>query len=141
MLDDLAHPAILTPHPGEMARLSGCSTGEVVENRVGVAVDFARAHGVHLVLKGASTLVAHPDGSLWLNPSGNAGMATAGAGDVLTGTIGGLLALGVEPGAAARAGVFIHGAAGDLAEEETGQMGMIAGDILSKLPAVFRLFE
>lgn len=131
-------PLILTPHPGELARLCGLTAAEVQADRVGLALEKAKAWGVILVLKGAGTLTATPDGRLWVNPTGNPGLATAGTGDVLAGVIGGLLAQGLSAEEAAVAGVYLHGAAGDCAAEELGEVGMIAGDLLPRLPKVIR---
>jgi len=133
---------ILTPHPGEMARLltteSKKVTAEQVQaDRVTIARDFARAHGCYLVLKGYRTVVASPDGEIWINPTGNPGMATAGSGDVLAGVIAGLLGQGLSPLDACRVGVFLHGLAGDLAAEEVGEVPLMAGDLIAWLPAAF----
>ncbi len=144
-LDVIKHrsaPTILTPHPGEMARLLGMSVGEVQANRVEVARRAALEWGVTVVLKGAHSLIAHPDGQVFFNLSGNAGMATAGSGDVLTGVIAGMYAaLHFDVQAAARMGVFIHGLAGDLAAAELGEEGVIAGDILARVPDAIRTYR
>ncbi|HEV2494391.1 MAG TPA: NAD(P)H-hydrate dehydratase [Terriglobia bacterium] len=131
---------VLTPHPGEMARLTGQSVPQIQAHRVDVARDFAEQRSVHLVLKGFQTLVAAPDGQVWVNPTGNAGMATGGTGDVLTGMIAGLLAqfASRRVGEVAAAAVFLHGLAGDLAASELGQSSMIAGDLLATIPRAFR---
>ena len=126
---------ILTPHPGEMARLLGESmAGFVNRNRLGIARDFARAHSSIVVLKGARTILAHPDGATSISPTGNPGMATAGTGDVLTGMLAGLLAQGVSPWEGAQSGVFLHGLAGDLAARTYGYPSLMAGDLLASLP-------
>ncbi len=126
---------ILTPHPGEMARLLGTtSTQEINADRLTIAKDFAQVHSCVLVLKGARTIVAGPDGQAAICPTGNPGMATAGMGDVLTGMITGLLAQGLSAIQAAMAGVFLHGLAGDLAAKEFGQAGLIARDLLNRIP-------
>jgi ADP-dependent NAD(P)H-hydrate dehydratase / NAD(P)H-hydrate epimerase len=128
-------PPILTPHPGEMARLEVDATSQSVNaDRFGTARRFARERGVFLVLKGARTVVARPDGLLMVCPTGNPGMATAGTGDVLTGMVVGLLAQGVPSWEAACAATFLHGAAGDLAAQRLGCAGMIAGDLLEQIP-------
>jgi NAD(P)H-hydrate epimerase len=131
---------VLTPHPGEMARLAGLgSAKEVQADRIGVARRFATEKKLILVLKGWRTLVALPDGTLWVNPTGNPGMATGGTGDVLTGMIAGMLAQ--FPGDTARAvcaAVYLHGLAGDLAREAMGEQCMVAGDLIGQLPAAFR---
>jgi NAD(P)H-hydrate epimerase len=128
------HPAILTPHPGEMARLCGITTAEVQRGRIELARRFAAEHGVTLVLKGANTVVAAPDGSVYVNTTGNPGMATGGAGDVLAGIIGGLLAQGLDSVAAAALGVYWHGLAGDrAAAARHAAATLIAGDIIEAL--------
>jgi NAD(P)H-hydrate epimerase len=129
---------VLTPHPGEMARLLGTTAGAVQRDRIGTAQDFARKHGVTVVLKGAGTVVATPRGEAFVNASGNPGMATGGTGDVLTGMIGSLLAQGYGPEDAARLGVHLHGLAGDLAVREKGEAGMIAGDLIEMIPAAIK---
>ena len=124
---------IITPHPGEMARLIGSSVDEVQANRIDVATDFATTHRVYVVLKGHRTIIATPDGHVFINPTGNAGMATGGTGDVLTGMIAAWLAQLLDAEAACRLAVFLHGAAGDLAEAEEGQVAMIATDVIACL--------
>lgn len=132
-------PIVITPHPGEMSRLTGKSTAEVQSRRLETAREFAQAYGVTIVLKGAHTITGEPSGALSINLSGNPGMATGGSGDVLTGMIGGLLAQGLSPQDAARAGVYLHGLSGDLTGQARGQIGMIAGDLLDELPRAIRL--
>lgn len=140
LLRALSSPAvILTPHPGEMARLAACSVAEVETDRCQTAGHFAREYGVYLLLKGAGTVIAAPDGRIAVNGSGNAGMATGGMGDLLTGVIAALIAQGYEPFAACCLGAYIHGLAGDLVAEEKGQVGLTAGDLLEKLPYAFKL--
>lgn len=134
ILKKLRAPAVLTPHPGEMARLVNMSPAEVQKDRVSVARDFARAFHLNLVLKGAKTIVAHPDGTAYINPTGNAGMASGGMGDVLTGIIAGLIAQGVSPESAARIGVYLHGAAGDFLEKTMGPVGFLASDVMNTIP-------
>jgi NAD(P)H-hydrate epimerase len=130
-------PFILTPHPGEFGRLIGQGSSSVQANRQGLAVDFARAFSGVLVLKGAGTIVT--DGTrVYVNTTGNPGMATGGSGDVLSGLLGALLAQGLDTFAAAVLGVFVHGLAGDLARDEKGETGLIASDLLAYLPAAFR---
>jgi NAD(P)H-hydrate epimerase len=124
---------IITPHPGEMARLAGMSVDEVQANRLEVATDFATTHRVYVVLKGHRTVIATPAGRVFINPTGNPGMATAGTGDVLTGMIAAWLAQLLDAEAACRLAVFLHGAAGDLAEHECGQVAMTATDLLAHL--------
>ncbi|MGA9769652.1 MAG: NAD(P)H-hydrate dehydratase [Blastocatellia bacterium] len=131
-------PLILTPHPGEMARLTGRSIAEVVGNRVEIARQFAVAHSVILILKGSRTLIAAPDGEVYVNPTGNAGMATGGTGDVLTGIIAGLVAQKPElPLAATVSAVYLHGLAGDIAASQLGTRAMIASDIAAHLGDAF----
>ncbi len=132
---------ILTPHPGEMLRLAGLEKDELSRDREETARSFAREYGLTLVLKGAGTLVAGPSGPLWINLNGNPGMATGGSGDLLTGLIAGFRARGLDDSAAARLGVFVHGAAGDRAARLRGMTGMIPSDLLEEIPAVLtRLF-
>ena len=131
---------IITPHPGEMARLIGSSVDEVQSNRLDVATEFATTHHLYVVLKGHRTVIATPEGHVFINPTGNAGMATGGTGDVLTGMIAAWLAQLLDAEAACRLAVFLHGAAGDLAEAEEGQVGMTATDVLAQLgPALNHL--
>jgi NAD(P)H-hydrate epimerase len=122
-------PTVLTPHPGEMARLSGLSTEAVQADRLGLAASRAQAWGAVVVLKGARTVVASPRLPPAVVASGNAGLATGGTGDVLAGLTGALLAGGLPAFAAARAAAFVHGQAGDLAAARTGQRGLIASDL------------
>jgi NAD(P)H-hydrate epimerase len=124
---------IITPHPGEMARLVGMSTDEVQNSRLEIARNFATAHQVYVVLKGHRTLVATPDGKVFINPTGNAGMATGGTGDVLTGMIAAWLAQLLDAEAACRLAVYLHGMAGDLAEADEGEVAMTAGDLAAHL--------
>lgn len=133
-----AAPIILTPHPGELARLLSISRDEVVQNRIPIAQKVATSYGLHLVLKGGRTLVADPDGRVWINMTGNPGMASGGTGDVLTGLIAGLIAQGVNAGLAARAGVYVHGLAGDLAAGAVGQEAMLASDLMAQIPESIR---
>ncbi|HKP87385.1 MAG TPA: NAD(P)H-hydrate dehydratase [Blastocatellia bacterium] len=133
-----ALPLILTPHPGEMARLTGRSIADVAQNRVEVAREFAAAHGVIVVLKGSRTLIAAPDSEVYVNPTGNAGMASGGTGDVLTGIIAGLLAQKTDdPLAATVSAVYLHGLAGDIAAARLGTRAMIASDIAAHLGDAF----
>lgn len=127
-------PVVLTPHPGEMARLTNRSTAEVQRDRIEIAREFAARHGVTLVLKGARTVIATPGGEAYINPTGNPGMATAGSGDVLAGVIGALLAQGMSGEQAAALGVYRHGEAGDKAAAGRGRPdSVIAGDIIAEL--------
>jgi NAD(P)H-hydrate epimerase len=131
---------VFTPHPGEMARLTGKSIAEIQSHRVAVAQEFSQQFGVTLVLKGFRTLIASPNGQVWVNPTGNSGMAKGGTGDVLTGITAGLLAqFPTHPvGEVATAAVYLHGLAGDLAAEEFGQHSMLAGDLLEKIPQGYK---
>ena len=134
LLDQLDSQTILTPHPGEMARLLDCSPQKVESDRIGVAQEFAQKHNLTLVLKGVPTIVVSSSGEVYINSTGNPGMATAGMGDVLTGAIAGLLAQGLNPVDAAVLGVYLHGLAGDIAAETVGESGLIARDVLRMLP-------
>jgi NAD(P)H-hydrate epimerase len=138
LLKQARGPVIVTPHPGEMARLLGVSTTQVQQDRIGNASAFAKKYNVTVVLKGAGTVTASPDSSVFVNSTGNPGMATGGTGDALTGMIGSLLAQGYPAEQAACLGVFLHGSAGDLAAGEKGEQGMIAGDLIEKIPAAFQ---
>jgi NAD(P)H-hydrate epimerase len=130
---------VITPHPGEMARLAGISTGEVQANRLEVARTFARQHGVTVVLKGAHTVIAHPGGRVAVNTSGNPGMAKGGSGDLLTGMVAGLLAqYHDEPERAVEAAVFLHGLAADLAVRTLDEHTLLATDALPHLSQAFR---
>ncbi len=133
-LEKLKPETVLTPHPKEMSRLTGMSTQEIQRNRVATAAQFATEHSLTLVLKGSPTLIALADGSVTINPTGNAGMATGGSGDVLTGIIAGLMAQGLAPCSASIAGSYIHGQAGDHFAETESQTTLIAGDLLRCLP-------
>ncbi|MFN7728732.1 MAG: NAD(P)H-hydrate dehydratase [Bdellovibrio sp.] len=129
-------PTILTPHPGEMGRLMGLESEQVQKNRLKLVRKLARACGCIVVLKGFQTLIADADGSCYQNPTGHAGLATAGMGDVLTGLLSGLLAQGFDPYHSAVGGVFIHGRAGDLiATKNGGVIGLTAHDLIESLPA------
>jgi len=124
---------IITPHPGEMARLVGMSTDEVQASRLEIARNFAVAHHVYVVLKGHRTLVATPDEKVFINPTGNAGMATGGTGDVLTGMIAAWLAQLLDAEAACQLAVYLHGMAGDLAEADEGEISMTSADLAGHL--------
>jgi ADP-dependent NAD(P)H-hydrate dehydratase / NAD(P)H-hydrate epimerase len=125
---------IVTPHPGEMARLLGMPTSDIQANRIESAVNFATTHRLYVVLKGSRTIVATPDGTAYVNLTGNPGMATGGTGDVLTGVIAGWLAQLMDAEVACQLGVYLHGLAGDLAEADVGEVAMTAGDVLDHLP-------
>ena len=135
LLTECKTPPVLTPHPGEMARLEVDATAQSVNaDRIGTARRFARERGVFVVLKGARTVIARPDGLVAICPTGNPGMATAGTGDVLTGMIVGLLAQKVPAWEAACAAAYFHGSAGDLASQHLGQPGMLASDLIARIP-------
>jgi len=138
LLRHAAGPRVLTPHPGEMARMLGTTIEAVQADRIEMARTFAREHRVAIALKGAHTVIGGPDGHVTINPTGNPGMAKGGAGDVLTGIVGALLAREIEPAAALRAGCYLHGLAGDVAARERGEYAMLASDIIESLPAALR---
>ncbi|MNZ65831.1 Bifunctional NAD(P)H-hydrate repair enzyme Nnr [compost metagenome] len=128
------HPVILTPHPGEMARLASITTAEVQRDRISLAMGYAKEHGVTLVLKGAHTVIATPEGQAYVNTTGHPGMGTGGAGDVLTGIISSLLAQGLNEAQAAAFGVYLHGLAGErAARQRNNPAAIIAGDIIEAL--------
>jgi len=130
---------VITPHPGEMARLTGLSIPEVQRDRIGVARSFAREHEVIVVLKGHRTLIAQPDGEVWVNTTGNPGMATGGTGDVLTGMVAGMLAQNPQKIIeAVTAAVHLHGLAGDIACETMGEQSLVATDLIEALPEAFQ---
>lgn len=134
MLKKREDPLILTPHPGEMSELIDRPIEEIQKNRVEISRDFSSEYGVCLILKGASTIIALPNGDIYINQTGGDGLATAGSGDVLTGIIAGLLAQGVPPQKAAVLGPYLHGSSGDKAEEKLSSYSMIAGDIIDFIP-------
>jgi NAD(P)H-hydrate epimerase len=154
ILNQAKAPLILTPHIGELSRLINVPIEEISKDRIKYALDSAKKFNCVLVFKGAPTIISEPEGEIYVNPTGNAGMATAGSGDVLTGIITGLLAQMImlknsEVGSvgqdikksmleSALAGVYIHGLCGNLAKEEKGEMGMIAGDMMEKLPKALK---
>jgi len=130
---------VITPHPGEMARLAGCSVADVQNDRLGVARKFAREHQLIVVLKGHRTLVVHPDGEAWVNTAGNPGMATGGTGDVLTGMVAGMIAQHPKDAfSAILAAVHLHGLAGDVIRESVGEHSLVATDLLRGMPEAFR---
>ncbi len=144
LLDGRRRPLVLTPHPGEMSRLTGLSAKQIQQERITVAREFASQHHCIVVLKGHRTLAALPDGKVWVNCTGNPGMAAGGTGDVLTGMIAGLIAQAHSMSApdallrAVLAGVYLHGLAGDICAERLGQHSLIATDLLTALPEAFR---
>lgn len=136
-VDVLKHrnaPCILTPHPGEFARLLDISKDDVQKERLRLAVEFARKYNLIFVLKGHETVVVNGSGDTYINKTGNPGMATAGCGDVLTGIIASFVGQGMTAFEAARLAVYVHGKAGDLAAKEKGELSLIASDILTYLP-------
>ncbi len=138
LLEKLRCEAVLTPHPAEMARLIGITTSEVQKDRISLARQFADEYGVTVVLKGTGTVIATNDGRVAINPTGNDGMGTAGAGDVLAGMVTSLLGQGLAPYEAALTGVYLHGLAGDFAAQEKGRTSLIASDIVAHIPDAFK---
>ncbi len=148
ILKECKAPLILTPHIGELSKLNGIPLQKIAQDRIKYASDFAQKHRCILIFKGAPTIISEPEGQTYVNPTGNAGMATAGSGDVLTGIIVGLLAqmlmlkkrenINQIMLDSACAGVFIHGLSGDLTREEKGEMGMIASDMMEKIPQALK---
>jgi NAD(P)H-hydrate epimerase len=137
-LDGRGRTLVITPHPGEMARLTGLSIAEIQAHRLEVARNFAREHELIVVLKGHRTLIAAPDGTVWVNPTGNPGMATGGTGDILTGMIAGLVAQHPQDALGATAlAVCLHGLAGDRAAESVGENSVVATDLVRFLPQAF----
>ena len=132
---------VVTPHLGEMSRLTGISITEIKKNILKVCKDFAMEYNVIDVLKDSKTCVSNGDRDIYINTSGNNGMSTAGAGDVLTGVIAGFIVAGLTPYDAAKLGVYVHGLAGDLAAERMGKNGMIARDIVESIPMVIKGVE
>jgi hydroxyethylthiazole kinase-like uncharacterized protein yjeF len=130
----LPEKAVLTPHPGEMGRLLGLETDEVQADRLGVARRACENWGAVVVLKGAYTVISEPGGQTSINPFANPALATAGTGDVLAGTIAGLLAQGLAPFDAAVVGTYVHGLAGELAAHDLGPSGVLAGDVMDRIP-------
>ena len=137
LLRDAPAARCLTPHPAEMARLMGTSVADVQRDRVAAARAVASGYGVHVVLKGATTVIAAADGRVFLNPTGNPGMASGGTGDVLTGMVGALLAREMAPADALVAAVYLHGLAGDLAAARLGEESLIASDLIDALADAF----
>lgn len=131
-------PIIITPHPGEMARLVKSTPKAVNENRAEIAADFAKEYGVVTVLKGSGTIIASPESRVMINRTGNSGMATGGSGDVLAGMTGSLLAQGANVFDAASAAVYLHGLSGDIAAEKLGRISMLPTDLIDEIPQAFR---
>jgi NAD(P)H-hydrate epimerase len=138
LLRDAPSARCLTPHPGEMARMLGVRVDEVQRDRIEVTREFATRYRVHVVLKGARSVVGAPDGRVFVNPTGNPGMASGGTGDVLTGMLGAFLARGMDPGAAMLSSVYLHGSAGDVAAERVGEESLVARDVIAAIPEAFK---
>ena len=134
-------PIVITPHPGEMARLTGLSTADIQNNREKVASDFAQEYGCVVVLKGHRTIVSGGHENVFINPTGNSGMASGGTGDVLSGLIGGLMAQGISTLDAALIGTYMHGLAGDFASAVMTERGMKAGDVIETIPEAWEIIE
>lgn len=138
LLETIEVPVVLTPHPGEMARLCGITTAQVQSNRLKTAQDFAKAYHVNVVLKGANTIIAAPDGQVWINTVDSPALACAGSGDVLAGIIGAFLAQGFSPEIAATAAVNLHGQAGCLIAEEKGEISSQSGDLVEGIVKIMK---
>ena len=137
-LENKKCPVVLTPHVGEMSRLTGLTAEEINADPIGTAIRFSKQWKTVTVLKGARTVVATPEGEVFVNINGNSGMATAGSGDVLTGVITSMIAQGLDPVGAAVLGVYLHGRAGDLMVAERGEHGLLAGDLVFGLTMAIR---
>jgi NAD(P)H-hydrate epimerase len=136
-------PVILTPHPGEFSRLTGTSIPEIKKDRISISKSFAEEYDVYVILKGHHTLIATPGGEIYVNPTGNPGMATAGSGDVLSGMITGMISQWINRhqdslACILQAAVFLHGYAGDLAAKESGEISLTATDITRFIPQALR---
>ena len=131
-------PVVITPHPGEMARLVGISTNEIQKDREAIALKVAKEYNLIVVLKGYHSVVASQSGKMYINTTGNPGMATGGTGDILTGMIASFIGQGISTFDAARLGVYLHGMAGDLAAKALGEVSLVAGDILRYLPKAIK---
>ena len=134
ILQDAKAPVILTPHPGEMARLLDTEVSQVQQNRITCSRDFADRYKAHIILKGARTIVAHPNGRVFINSTGNSGMASGGMGDVLTGIVAGLVTQGLSLETSCRTGVYLHGAAADSLAKTIGPYGYLAGEVMNAIP-------
>lgn len=132
------HPTVITPHPGEMARLCGCSIAEIKKNREQIALDYAKNNGCIVVLKEHRTLIASPEGELWRNTTGNSGLARGGSGDILAGMLGAFAAQGMKPLDAALCAVYLHGAAADRCAKRKSQTTMLPHDIFKDLGKILR---
>lgn len=140
-LKDLEVPVVMTPHPGEMARLIKKKPSQVQQDRIGLSRSFATTHKVYLVLKGAKTVVAYPDGTILINQTGNPGMASGGMGDVLTGMISGLIVQGLPVDEAINTGVYLHGCAADFLAQSKGPVGFLASEIVDILPEQIKALD
>jgi NAD(P)H-hydrate epimerase len=138
LLKDASAPIVITPHPGEMARLLKSSVQSIQEDRIGIAERFAAEYGLYVVLKGSQTIIAEPGGDVCINPTGNPGLASGGTGDVLTGMIAGFAAQGYSLADACRVGVYLHGHIADVLAEETGEIGLTATDLLAEIPVTLK---
>lgn len=134
-------PLILTPHPKEMSRLTGKTVEEIEKDRIGTATEFSKRYQVYTVLKGHNTVVATPTGEHFINPTGNAGMATGGSGDVLAGIMAARICQNTDIISAVTESVYIHGLAGDIAAERKSQTAMLPSDIIEELPCVYKILE
>jgi len=141
LLKDKPSPVVVTPHPGEMARMLNTTSKEVQANRIESSKKLATEYGIYVILKGARTIVATPEGEAYINPTGNPGMATAGTGDVLSGIIAGFISQGISARDSSILGVYLHGLAGDIAAEEFSQTALIASDLIRALPEVIKRIE
>ena len=137
----LKHTPVITPHPGEMSRLTGLSVREILEDTVNVARDFAVKYNCVTVLKDARSVIAAPDGRVVINITGNPSMSTGGSGDVLTGVISSFIAQGIEPFFAAAVGAYIHGLSGDISKEKLGTYGVMAWDIAENVAEAVKRFR
>ncbi|MEK6545080.1 MAG: NAD(P)H-hydrate dehydratase, partial [Nitrospinota bacterium] len=134
-------PVIVTPHPGEMAKLLNTTSKKVQADRIGAGRRLATKYGIYVILKGARTIIATPDEDVYINPTGNPGMATAGTGDVLSGIIAGFLSQGFSAKDASILGVYLHGMAGDISASNLSQTALIASDLIRALPEVIKRIE
>ena len=141
IIKQITVPVVLTPHPGEMSRLCGKGIAEIEGSRVNTAVEFSREYGVYTVLKGSETVVAAPDGRVFINKTGNPGMATGGSGDALAGILAAFLARERDILRAVMSAVYIHGAAGDMAAEKMSQTSLLPRDLIEQLPLLFKTLE
>ena len=140
LLRKIKNPKIITPHPGEMSRLTKRSVSFIEKNRKTVAKEFAKTYRCVVILKGHKTVVASPEGKIFINTTGNVGMATAGSGDVLTGILAAFFAHKIDTFEAAKTAVFLHGKAGDIAARKLGKVSLLATDIIEDLPSAFRKY-